>query len=226
MTVDIIYFLGLLFITINIYKPIKTLIYCLYKFHEFTVEWYEIVDGLMIVTGFTTLVFWGLTVINPPVVKLPIDTEEDFQKYIELASHTFIFSFIIAINTIFICLRALKVMTLKFPASSALFDTIKFGILDYSNLMMSLFVSSLGFIFFTNLIIGPYRDDKGSFFEGFVDAVYLTFGMSTISHESSIPDHYILLINAVEIIHLLFFYLILATQTSCIVIVRYIYLRS
>jgi hypothetical protein len=226
MTMDIIYILGLLFMTINFYKPIKTLIYSLYKFQEFTVEWYEIVDGLMIVSGFITLVFWGLTVINPPAVKLPIDKEEDFEKYIKLANHTFILSFIIAINTIFICLRALKVMTLKFPASSALFDTIKFGILDFTKLLVSLFISSFGFIYFTSLIIGPYNEDKVSFFECMVDAIYLTFGMRTIADESTIPDHYVRLFNIIEILYLLFFYLILSTYTASIVIVRYIYLRS
>jgi hypothetical protein len=226
MAVDIIYILGLLFMTISFRKPIKTLIYSLYKFQEFTVEWYEVVDGLMIVTGFTTLIFWGLTVINPPALKLPINTEEDFQKFVELANLTFIFAFIIAINTIFICLRALKIMFLKFPASSALFDTIKFGILDLTKLLLALFVSSLGFIYAMMLITGPYNEDKVSFFECMVDAVYLTFGLSQISDKKTLPENFVRIFNIAEIIYSVIFYFILAKLTACIVIVRYIYLRS
>jgi hypothetical protein len=180
----------------------------------------------MIITGFTTLAFWGLTVINPPALKLPIDTEEDFQKFVELANLTFIFSFIIAINTIFICLRALKVMTLKFPASSALFDTIKFGILDFTKLLLALFVSSLGFIYCMMLIAGPYNEERVSFFECIVDAAYLAFGMSEISDKSTLPENFTRIFNMAEIIYSVVFYFILAKLTASIVIVRYIYLRS
>ncbi|CAI2380259.1 unnamed protein product [Moneuplotes crassus] len=225
MSLDIIFFLGLLFYSYEIGKVIIRVVKELFRLGEINVFWYEVIDLIIILLSHITIVFWGLIVINPRDIKLPVD-QDQFQDYAELGGITSIFKYIICINIILICIRSLKLLTVKFPSFSALFDTVRIAFNDFIIWFLVITILLCGFVYMSMFLVGTYDPESDNFLNVYIRMLNLTFGFTSISIEENGDNNLSTLARFMSLVFVIVFILLLSKMLMTIVIIRYIYLRS
>lgn len=195
------------------------------------VTWINIIDFVAVLILYTVFGFWitvnfGVNTDGGVNIKLPIKNEAEFQQYVDLARYSHYYRLIYCVLLVFLTCRWIKIITDKFPAFGALFQTIGIASKDLINILISIFVLMFGFLVLCSLLMG----DEIGYFKTAVDSflllIYITAGQNDRMIEVDKRGSIHKFIQAFFIIFLIIFYVTLQRLLISIVIVRYKYLRS
>jgi hypothetical protein len=222
---DILYLIGVVWMAIQVFKIVKNVIIELYRYRKFSLEWTQIFDILIFALTLTSLSYWIKNFLIDDVLKMPPENDKEFQDMVNMANTVTKIRSISAILFILLSFRTLRILTTQFPSFGALFDTINIAKKDLGNIFVILCIISIGFIFISMLLLGPYLTT----FRQFSSASYVIFQSLMGEEESSTFESTLLsviLSNTLFIVIMVTLNLILLQVTITIVITRYKYLRE
>ena len=222
---DVIYAIFLFIITAKTTLIIKRRFMDIFDYKAFTFKWYEILDVIILALSYSNFVLWIIICLAFENVTVPLKGEDKFQEYVDHWNHTKAFWIVSSFLFFLLSIRLLRIITERFPAFGALFETIKVALKDLFNLFIAIFILILGFSITTWIILGPNVSEFESIWISMVRLFFLLFGdTSTILNIPSVTQN--LLYKLYFVMFIFIFYVVLMKMFVTIVIVRYKYLRS
>ena len=114
-------------------------------------------------------------------VKLPVESEKEFDDYTKKAHTTRDYTIIASITTILISFRCLGILITQFPALGALSDTMQIASKDLLNIGIILLILALGFAYTGTFLFGVDISDTNNFWKTYERLFYYALGDGDIN---------------------------------------------
>ena len=222
---DVIYVIFLFIITAKTTLIIKRRFMDIFDYKAFTFKWYEILDVIILALSYSNFVLWIITFLVFESIAAPIEDINIFQEYVDIWNNTKAFWIVSSFLFFLLSIRLFRIITERFHAFGALFETIKVALKDLFNYFIAILILVVGFSIATWIIFGPNLSEFENIWISIVRLFFLQFGdTKTVLTIPSVNQKF--LQKLYFIIFVFLFSVVLMKMFITIVIVRYKYLRS